>query len=291
MLKPADETGSQHAVAYDIATYGAGRRLHPNPERSLTTAPIKLTIDDCRAPQFCELLKSYDGHGFHYVVTPNTDHVIRYCEDADFRRYYAGASHILLDSQVLAHVLTVTRRMKFPVCTGSDLTAQLFSEILGPEDSVVLVGGTPEQARAIAERYGLRNLRHIDVPMGFIHDHAAVESCLRAIEDASPFRCCFLALGSPQQEAVAYELKMRGRVRGVALCVGASINFLTGQERRAPHWMRRIGAEWLFRLLLNPRRLARRYLVRGPRILLFLHRIELRLRTPHTLSANHSVPS
>jgi UDP-N-acetyl-D-mannosaminuronic acid transferase (WecB/TagA/CpsF family) len=52
----------------------------------------------------------------------------------------------------------------------------------------------------------------------------------------------------------------------MALCIGASVNFLTGVERRAPHWVQRIGMEWLFRLVLDPARLARRYLVRGPRV-------------------------
>jgi UDP-N-acetyl-D-mannosaminuronic acid transferase (WecB/TagA/CpsF family) len=66
------------------------------------------------------------------------------------------------------------------------------------------------------------------------------------------------------------------------LCVGASINFLTGVEMRAPRWMQAMGLEWLFRLLKNPRRMAMRYLVRGPRIFLLLPRLELRLREPRS---------
>jgi UDP-N-acetyl-D-mannosaminuronic acid transferase (WecB/TagA/CpsF family) len=62
--------------------------------------------------------------------------------------------------------------------------------------------------------------------------------------------------------------------------VGASINFLTGTERRAPAWMQRAGIEWLFRLMQNPTRLAKRYLLRGPRIFLFLPRLKFELRTP-----------
>ncbi len=114
--------------------------------------------------------------------------------------------------------------------------------------------------------------------MNFIGDAAAVETCLREIEAASPFRFCFLAIGSPQQEIVAQKLKERGVARGLALCVGASVNYITGVERRAPLWMQQLGFEWLFRLLQDPRRLAKRYLVRGPRIFLLLRRIELRVR-------------
>ena len=87
-------------------------------------------------------------------------------------------------------------------------------------------------------RFGLKALRHIDPPMNFIRDESAVECCLRAIEESSPFRFCFLAIGSPQQEIIAQKLKERGVARGLALCIGASINFITGVEKRAPLWIR-----------------------------------------------------
>jgi hypothetical protein len=105
-----------------------------------------------------------------------------------------------------------------------------------------------------------------------------IEACLQFIERHSPFRFCFLAVGSPQQEILAQQLKARGVVRGLALCIGASINFLTGDERRAPVWMQRSGTEWLFRLLQAPRRMARRYLVRGPRVFRLLFNAEIMLR-------------
>jgi UDP-N-acetyl-D-mannosaminuronic acid transferase (WecB/TagA/CpsF family) len=89
-----------------------------------------------------------------------------------------------------------------------------------------------------------------------------------------------LAIGSPQQEIIAQKLKGRGVARGLALCIGASIDFITGVERRAPLWMQQSGLEWLFRLAQNPRRLAKRYLVRGPGIFMLLPHIELRLRRP-----------
>jgi exopolysaccharide biosynthesis WecB/TagA/CpsF family protein len=87
-----------------------------------------------------------------------------------------------------------------------------------------------------------------------------------------------LAVGCPQQEILAKALQSRGRARGLALCIGASINFLTGGERRAPKWIQHAGFEWLYRLLNDPTRLAKRYLVRGPRIFLLLPRLHFELR-------------
>jgi hypothetical protein len=118
--------------------------------------------------------------------------------------------------------------------------------------------------------------------MGFIHDPEEIEACLGFVEAHSPFRFCLLAVGAPQQEAVAQLLKARGIARGLTLCIGASINFLTGDERRAPLWMQRCGMEWSFRLMRSPGRLATRYLVRGPRVFGLLSNAEIVLRKTPT---------
>jgi exopolysaccharide biosynthesis WecB/TagA/CpsF family protein len=158
------------------------------------------------------------------------------------------------------------------------VTGRLFGEVIRPQDKVVVIGGSDEQAATLANKYGLEGLRHLNPPMGFIKDPAAVDACLRFIEAESPFRFCLFAVGSPQQEILARAVQTRARARGLGLCVGASINFLTGTERRAPGWMQRAGLEWLFRLLNDPGRLAKRYLVRGPRIFLLLPRLKIQLR-------------
>jgi UDP-N-acetyl-D-mannosaminuronic acid transferase (WecB/TagA/CpsF family) len=142
----------------------------------------------------------------------------------------------------------------------------------------LLIGGEACQAQSLADRYGLKGLRHFNPPMGFVRDPVAVEECLTFIESQTPFRFCFLAVGAPQQEMLAQQLKARGKARGLALCIGASINFLTGVEKRAPLWIQRTGAEWLFRLARDPRRLAKRYFVRGPRVFSLLRRTQIVLR-------------
>jgi exopolysaccharide biosynthesis WecB/TagA/CpsF family protein len=237
----------------------------------------KLTFqfDDFDTAGFTDVAANFGQDRYGYAVTPNADHMIRLHESASFRALYTAANYILLDSRFLSHVLRVTKGMQLPVCTGSDLTAALFSGVIAPDDSLVLIGGSDEQARQLGERYGLRRLAHFNPPMGFIRDPDAVETCLRFIEARSPFRFCLLAVGSPQQEAIAQQLKSRGSARGLALCIGASINFLTGDERRAPLWMQRCGIEWSYRLMQAPGRMAKRYLVRGPRVFSLLHSAEI----------------
>jgi exopolysaccharide biosynthesis WecB/TagA/CpsF family protein len=237
-----------------------------------------LNIDDYDLAGALQVVAGFGTERYGYLVTPNVDHIIRHYDDHGFRALYAQATYVLLDSRFLAHTVGLVKRQAFKVCLGSDLTTGMLSTVIKPFDVAVLVGGTPEQAQTLRERFGLKALVHINPPMNFIRDPAAVESCLCAIEAASPFRFCFLAIGSPQQEIIAQKLKERGRARGLALCVGAAVNFLTGIEKRAPNWMQRLGFEWLFRLMQDPRRMAKRYLVRGPRIFLLLWQIEFRLR-------------
>jgi len=222
-------------------------------------------FDDFDLQRFLPVSAAFGHDRYGFIVTPNVDHLIRSQDDASFREIQGVATFVLLDSRFAARLLRLFRAVRIPVCPGSDLTAALFARVIRPFDRIVMIGGSAEQARTLSRLHGLTDLRHHEPPMGFIRNPAAVEHCLRFIEDASPFRFCFIAVGSPQQEIIAHALWQRGRARGLALCVGASLNFLTDSERRAPNWMQQAGLEWLYRLRQAPRRLAYRYLVRGPR--------------------------
>jgi len=243
------------------------------PPRETLTCPI----DDYDLDQFTDVAARFGQRRYGYVVTPNADHFIRLHREPSFRALYSDAAFVLLDSRFIAKLLRLTRKLHYPVCTGSDLTARLLGEV-APDDDLVLIGGSPEQATSLRARYGLKRLAHLDPPMGFIRDPAASEACLAFIESNSPYRYCFLAVGAPQQEAIAQRLKTRGKARGLTLCVGGSINFLTGGEQRAPAWMQEVGMEWIFRLLQNPARMAKRYLVHGPQLFRLLRHTKLILR-------------
>jgi len=240
--------------------------------------PNVLEIDDYNLEEALRVVANFGTDRYGFVVTPNVDHVVRHCQDAEFRALYAQANYVLLDSRFLAHTVGLIRRQVLRVCLGSDLTTAVLSSVVRPNDVSILVGGSAAQAEMLRERFGLRALHHVDPPMNFIHDPVAVESCLREVEAIGPFRFCFLAVGSPQQEIIAQRLKQRGIARGLSLCVGAAVNYLTGIERRAPEWMQKAGLEWLYRLSQNPRRMWKRYLVHGPKIFFLLGRLELRVR-------------
>jgi exopolysaccharide biosynthesis WecB/TagA/CpsF family protein len=240
--------------------------------------PYDFELDPYGLDRFTQVAARFSPRRFGYVVTPNVDHLIRLHDSEHFRSLYRAAAYVLLDSRLLAKLLRLFRRQDIPVCTGSDLTRVLFERVIRPDDRIVLIGASTQQANTLRQRYGLGALAHHNPPMGFIRDAQEVERCLDFVEARSPFRFCLLAVGSPQQEVLAHELQQRGKARGLALCVGASIDFLTGGERRAPEWMQHAGLEWLYRMTQNPQRLAQRYLRAAPRLLGLLLRGRFMLR-------------
>ena len=240
--------------------------------------PLVIELDNCDLSAFLSIAANFGTARYGYVATPNVDGFIRLYESASFREEYANAAYVLLDSRVAAGLFRLVHGLRVPVSPGSDLTAALLHRVIKQDDRVLLIGSTEQQAQMLRERFGLKYLLHHNPPMGFIRDPAAVEACLQFMESASPFRFCLIAVGDPQGLIIAHRLAVRGLARGLAFNIGASIDFLTGRQRRAPTWMQRAGLEWLYRLSRNPRRLAWRYLVRGPKFFWFVGRSRIVLR-------------
>lgn len=210
---------------------------------------------------------------FAFIVTPNVDHVVKLDAtpaDAEIREAYDVAALRLCDSRIVAR-LAGLRGIDLPVVPGSDLTAHVVTRIAQAGDRICLVGG---DAAMLADLRRLRPdldiVQHVP-PMGMLKKPDAMAEAARFVRDAQA-RFTLLAVAMPQQEILALRVARDGGAVGVGLCIGASLDFLTGRKARAPHWMQRASLEWLHRLLSEPRRLWRRYLIEGPRIFLLTMR-------------------
>lgn len=204
---------------------------------------------------------------YGYVVTPNVDHVVRLddpAEAAEFKPIYDGADLSLCDSRIIAHLARL-RGLPLPVVPGSDLTMRLFRDVIRPGDRVAVVGGDAAMVADLRRRFPGVHLLHYEPPMGLRRNEAARLEAARFIADANA-RFSFIAVGSPQQEMIAAAVREFPQATGMALCIGASLDFITERQRRAPRIMQQLSIEWLHRLLSDPKRMWRRYLVEGPRI-------------------------
>lgn len=202
---------------------------------------------------------------FSYIVTPNVDHLVQLHRDpALLGQAYTEAHLRLCDSRVVA-LLAGRCGIDLSVVTGSGLTARMLSKPLPAGTRIAVVGGNQRQRDWLAQTQPDAIFLYHEPPMG-LRTNLAAQAEAAAFVEAALADIILITVGAPQSELIASLIHKRGVARGVALCVGASLEFITGEKRRAPAWIQAISMEWAFRLANEPRRLARRYLVDGPRI-------------------------
>jgi N-acetylglucosaminyldiphosphoundecaprenol N-acetyl-beta-D-mannosaminyltransferase len=208
---------------------------------------------------------------YRYVVTPNAYHVVAVHEEpARLLPIYRGAWLSLCDSQILRALARLDGR-SLPLVTGSDLTAALLSALNTPNPNqpprrVLIVGPQRTSAAALRLAYPDLTFDILPAPAGLAADGELRIAVARACVERS-WDILLLCVGCPAQELIAGHIAELGRTHGVALCVGAAIDFLTGARVRAPVWVRKLGLEWAYRLAREPARLWRRYLVDSPKVI------------------------
>ena len=220
---------------------------------------------------------------FEYLVTPNVDHLVRMWKQPDiYFDLYDGAWLSVCDSRILEILAKISGRPLSPV-PGSDLTANLFENYIKADETVNVIGGDENIIAIMKDKFGLTKLNWHNPPMGLKSKPDEIAKCAKFIED-NPARYTFICVGSPQQELVARACVARGKAVGLGLCVGASLEFLTGRVKRAPKWMQKSRLEWLHRLLSEPKRMWKRYLVEGPKIFYIWLKWSLGARPSHVNS-------
>ena len=201
---------------------------------------------------------------FAYVATPNVDHIVGLSNEPARRALYDRAWLLLNDSRILEK-LARRAALALPVATGADLAERLLDSVIDRHEPVTIIGGDRDQIEGLKDRYGLTDVRWHKAPMGLRNKPAAIVAAA-AYAAQQPSRFTFICVGAPQQELIAYAMAQHGEARGVGLCVGAALDFLSGRARRAPLWMRKAGLEWTHRLASEPGRMWKRYLVTGPKV-------------------------
>lgn len=210
--------------------------------------------------------------GMSLVVTPNVEHIVMLGGkrqpshvEQRFSQAYGAASLRLCDSRVLRGLAWV-KGVKLTVLTGSDVTSLLFEQGWLNNRKVALIGGDANMPKDLKARFPLVDVVQHIPPMGVLTNEPAIEQIEEFLK-SDQWEYILFAIGAPRSEIIAHRVMATGGVTGVAFCLGASIEFMLGRKRRAPRWMQVAGLEWVFRLLTEPRRLWRRYLMEGPKII------------------------
>ncbi|AFY59070.1 teichoic acid biosynthesis protein [Rivularia sp. PCC 7116] len=205
-----------------------------------------------------------------YVVTPNAQHVLTLQRDTYFRNIYKDAFLAVPDGVSL---LWSAKFLKTPLngrVNGTDLFEELSAVAEKKGLKVFLLGGRPGAAEAAKRTL---QARHPDLkivgthcpPYGFESQPQQLALINSKIKAVAP-DILFVGLGAPKQEKWIYENYLELGVP-VSLGIGVSFELVADMVQRAPSWMQKWGLEWLFRLIVEPKRLWKRYIMGNPQFM------------------------
>lgn len=201
-----------------------------------------------------------------YICVGNVHTTVMAHDDAHYHKVQKSAAFVLPDGKPLS---VYSKNHGFPEAervTGPDLMLRLFERENGLKH--YFYGASPETLKLLEEKLK-QTYPHLQIagmvspPFRALTEEEDAEEIRKINESEADI--IWVGLGAPKQEKWMYE--HRGKVRGVMVGVGAGFDYHAGNIKRAPMWMQKLSLEWLYRLLQDPKRLFKRYLVTNTRYL------------------------
>lgn len=195
------------------------------------------------------------------VCTLNLDHIVQLQKRADFRAAYRRARFVTADGFPIV-VLGRLSGMEVERTTGADLVEPVCQEAQRKGLAVFLLGSNSPTlsmtSKRLLERFpGIRIVGHHAPGRNFDPYSSEADLAIERIR-ASGAKLCFVALGAPRQEI--FSARCLDELDGTGmLCIGAALDFIAGTQTRAPPITQKVGLEWAWRMLRDPRRLGPRY--------------------------------
>jgi len=249
-----------------------GTQLKPNSNRSLSELN-SVNIHGVSIAPITELecvqliADEVDSGRGGWCVTVNLENLRKVIRSTSLKQLVANSSLRVADGITL---VWASRLQASPlperVC-GSNLIYSLTREIASRGQSAFFLGGNPGTAQAAADLLqqtnpGLLVAGTFCPPMHFERDSRQMQYVERMLADAQP-DVIYVALGFPKSEELIAQLR-HSCPRAWWIGVGISFSYVVGEVKRPPVWAQNIGLETPYRLIQEPRRLAKRYLWDGP---------------------------
>lgn len=243
-----------------------GMQFVPQHQTRLDLDGVKFTDMD-RDALILTLAAGRYGQAVTSLVTPNIYHMKLAASSPDFRRSLNSADLVVPDGWPVALALGLLNRTSVSRVPGVDLALDVLAYAAKQGARVSVIGGSPSANEFARLEIGRRwpSLELVGANAAPLLSTQMSEQSLQVftqvINSGEP-DIVLLCLGAPKSEM--YLDSARPAVKaGSVLCVGATVDFLAGSKRRAPHVVQRLGIEWLYRLVQEPGRLWRRYASSG----------------------------
>jgi len=235
------------------------QRITPS---NASIAILGVPFDNVSMDETVEIVERMIASGQpHYIATANVDFLVQSLEDIELRRILFDADLVVCDGTPLVWASGILgNRLKERVA-GSDLVPRLLQQAEEKGYRVFFLGGQEEVLEAAVQKVREQHPK-LEIAGAYSPPYAPLlemdhDEICRRLNEARP-DMCFVSFGCPKQEKWIWMNRDKVRVP-MSIGVGATIDFLAGNVKRAPVWMRRVGLEWVFRMLQEPRRLVRRY--------------------------------
>lgn len=207
-----------------------------------------------------------------YVCAANVHMVMETYDNPKFADVVNRADLVTPDGMPLVWGLRALGIESAARVCGPNLTLNVCAAAAQKQVPIALYGGTVESLVDFTEFLeqqfpGIDIVCQISPPFRELTPAEDAAYTQQIVESGA--QILFVGIGCPRQEI--WMAEHQSRIPAVMLGVGAAFNFYSGRVKQAPKWMQKVGLEWLFRLMMEPRRLWKRYLKHNPRfVLLFL---------------------
>jgi len=198
-----------------------------------------------------------------YMVTPNVAHVVDLQTDDIFRRAYDRASLVVADGLPLLWTARWCGQPLKERVAGSDLFYHICRLAAEKKKRLFILGGTETINQKAGKKLQLMlpdiKLTFYSPPFGFEKNLSENDKIIRMIREFET-EVLLVCVGTPKSEKWLYQNIDRLSFN-MAASLGASLEFFLGVKKRSPLWIQKVGLEWFWRLIHEPRRLWKRYLV------------------------------